>query len=76
MDPVFLGVTSRVDPLKLLRTKSTVIRRCTHSDLEAMFAIINHAAQAYKGVIPERQIATSVVLANAARSATQPGSAE
>lgn len=29
-----------------------MIRRCTQEDLAAMFAIINDAAQAYKGVIP------------------------
>ena len=29
-----------------------VIRICTHDDLTAIFAIINDAAQAYKGVIP------------------------
>lgn len=30
-----------------------MIRRCTSSDLEEMHAIINDAAQAYKGVIPD-----------------------
>jgi GNAT superfamily N-acetyltransferase len=30
-----------------------VIRRCTPSDLEEMHAIINDAAQVYKGVIPD-----------------------
>ena len=30
-----------------------MIRECTTSDLEAMQALINDAAQAYKGVIPE-----------------------
>lgn len=30
-----------------------MIRRCVESDLDAMFAIINDAAQAYKGVIPD-----------------------
>ena len=29
------------------------IRRCTDSDFEATFEIINDAAQAYKGIIPE-----------------------
>lgn len=29
-----------------------MIRRCTDSDFEAIFEIINDAAQAYKGVIP------------------------
>jgi hypothetical protein len=29
-----------------------MIRKCTPSDLEEMFAVINDAAQAYKGVIP------------------------
>ena len=29
------------------------IRRCTDSDFEAIFEIINDAAQAYKGIIPE-----------------------
>ncbi len=30
-----------------------MIRRCTNSDFETIFLIINDAAQAYKGVIPE-----------------------
>ncbi len=30
-----------------------MIRRCTDSDFETIFLIINDAAQAYKGVIPE-----------------------
>jgi len=30
-----------------------MIRRCSGDDLEAVFAIINDAAQAYRGVIPE-----------------------
>ena len=30
-----------------------MIRRCTPSDLQEMHAIVNDAAQAYKGVIPE-----------------------
>ena len=30
-----------------------MIRKCTESDIEAIFEIINDAAQAYKGVIPE-----------------------
>lgn len=34
-------------------TGASRIRRCTSSDLEAMFAIINDAARAYQGVIPE-----------------------
>ena len=29
-----------------------MIRKCTHDDLPALYAIINDAAQAYKGVIP------------------------
>lgn len=29
-----------------------MIRRCTESDLDGMYAIINDAAQAYKGLIP------------------------
>jgi N-acetylglutamate synthase-like GNAT family acetyltransferase len=29
-----------------------MIRRCTDADLPAMFAIVNDAAQAYRGVIP------------------------
>jgi len=29
-----------------------MIRRCTENDIPAMFAIVNDAAQAYKGVIP------------------------
>ena len=29
-----------------------MIRKCTPSDIEEMFAVINSAAQAYKGVIP------------------------
>jgi hypothetical protein len=29
-----------------------VIRQCRQSDFEAMYAIINDAAQAYRGVIP------------------------
>ena len=31
---------------------STTIRRCGAADLPALFAIVNDAAQAYKGVIP------------------------
>lgn len=30
-----------------------MIRRCSEADVPAMFAIINDAAQAYRGVIPE-----------------------
>jgi len=30
-----------------------MIRKCTPNDLEEMFSIINDAAQAYKGVIPD-----------------------
>jgi hypothetical protein len=30
----------------------TMIRRCTNLDLAEMYAIINDAAQAYKGIIP------------------------
>lgn len=30
----------------------TGIRRCTDKDFETIYAIINEAAQAYKGVIP------------------------
>ena len=30
-----------------------MIRKCTSSDLQEMFSIINDAAQAYKGVIPD-----------------------
>ncbi|MFH1336328.1 MAG: GNAT family N-acetyltransferase, partial [Candidatus Zixiibacteriota bacterium] len=30
-----------------------MIRRCTESDLDGMYAIINDAAQAYKGLIPD-----------------------
>jgi N-acetylglutamate synthase-like GNAT family acetyltransferase len=30
-----------------------MIRRCEEQDLEAMYALINEAAQAYRGVIPE-----------------------
>ena len=30
-----------------------MIRKCTESDLDGMYAIINDAAQAYKGVIPD-----------------------
>lgn len=30
-----------------------MIRKCTPDDLEEIFAVINDAAQAYKGVIPE-----------------------
>ena len=30
----------------------SVIRQCRQSDFEAMYAIINDAAQAYRGVIP------------------------
>ena len=30
-----------------------VIRPCTDRDLEAILEVINDAAQAYKGVIPE-----------------------
>ena len=30
-----------------------MIRKCTEDDLPALYAIINDAAQAYKGVIPE-----------------------
>ena len=29
-----------------------MIRRCVDSDFEAMWAIINDGAQAYKGIIP------------------------
>jgi GNAT superfamily N-acetyltransferase len=32
---------------------ATMIRKCTEDDLPALYAIINDAAQAYKGVIPE-----------------------
>jgi GNAT superfamily N-acetyltransferase len=32
--------------------KATVIRRCVDGDLEAIWSIINSAAEAYKGVIP------------------------
>jgi N-acetylglutamate synthase-like GNAT family acetyltransferase len=31
---------------------STSIRRCDHSDFEQIYAIINDAAEAYRGVIP------------------------
>lgn len=30
-----------------------MIRRCSHKDFEMIYAIINEAAQVYKGVIPE-----------------------
>jgi len=30
-----------------------MIRQCTRDDLQVMYAIINDAAQAYKGIIPE-----------------------
>jgi N-acetylglutamate synthase-like GNAT family acetyltransferase len=30
-----------------------MIRRCSHEDFEIIYAIINEAAQVYKGVIPE-----------------------
>jgi GNAT superfamily N-acetyltransferase len=30
-----------------------MIRQCNHSDFEAIYTIINDAAEAYKGVIPE-----------------------
>ncbi len=30
-----------------------MIRKCTNDDLPALYAIINDAAQAYKGIIPE-----------------------
>src|SRR5512144_1022376 len=33
-------------------TENSLIRKCTESDFESMFEIINDAAQAYKGVIP------------------------
>jgi N-acetylglutamate synthase-like GNAT family acetyltransferase len=33
--------------------EKNMIRKCTQRDLAAMFEIINDAAQAYKGVIPE-----------------------
>jgi GNAT superfamily N-acetyltransferase len=32
--------------------EATMIRKCTENDLPALYAIINDAAQAYKGVIP------------------------
>jgi N-acetylglutamate synthase-like GNAT family acetyltransferase len=31
----------------------TMIRRCTESDIDVMYAIINDAAQAYRGIIPD-----------------------
>jgi N-acetylglutamate synthase-like GNAT family acetyltransferase len=34
------------------QTSGTAIRRCTDSEFEAIYAIINDAAQAYRGVIP------------------------
>lgn len=33
-------------------TATTTIRRCRHSDFEAIYTIINDAAEAYRGVIP------------------------
>lgn len=39
-----------------------MIRLCEKKDEENMYRIINDAAKAYQGVIPERQIETSVVL--------------
>jgi hypothetical protein len=29
-----------------------MIRACTHTDLDTIFAIVNDGAQAYKGIIP------------------------
>ena len=40
------------------------IRRCGADDATAILGVINDAAEAYRGVIPERQVETSVVLAD------------
>ena len=44
-------------PLRLLTSgvqqEKKMIRKCTESDLMRIFEIINDAAQAYKGIIPE-----------------------
>ena len=40
-------------PLRLCRKGDIVIRECKESDVDVIYEIINDAAQAYKGVIPE-----------------------
>jgi len=66
-----------------------MIRPCDQSDLAAIYAIINDAAQAYRGVIPaekdrllgkywsipKRQVETSVVLADERWFAARQGAA-
>ena len=39
--------------MQRLTKNYTMIQKCTPSDLEEMFAVINDAAHAYKGVIPD-----------------------
>jgi GNAT superfamily N-acetyltransferase len=51
---VFMKCKSQALPgQSALAARQTMIRRCTESDLDEMYAIINDAAQAYRGLIPD-----------------------